>query len=107
MKKRYNLNIQTTSVGGTVPATPAKPKASLSKVTKRTPKIRKKATKSPAQVAKIEKQLGDEEDEDELADGINGSGNVKSEDDTEEMVGSELAALGLYHVNHFGWLTRS
>lgn len=106
IKKRYNLNIQITTVGASVPSTPTKPKASPANVTKRTPNTKKKATKSPAQAAKIQEQLEDEEAGDEFAGNVNVNGSIKIKDEAEEMNGGESAILGLYYVNQFVWLTR-
>jgi hypothetical protein len=68
LKQRYNLNIQTTAVGGggaAGPATPSKPKpARVTKKTQTTPT--KKTTPKKAAAAKaaaIEEQLEDESDE--------------------------------------------
>jgi hypothetical protein len=79
LKQRYNLNIQTTAVGGTGSAIPPKPKAS--RVTKKAPSPKKAATKktSPAKAAAIAAQL------DESDDGSATAIAVKFEDDEEEM----------------------
>lgn len=86
LKQRYNLNIQTTSVGGgggaAGPATPSKPKpAKVTKKTQTTP-TKKTPTKkaAAAKAAAIEEQLEDESDE-----GMGKEAAVKTEGGDEEM----------------------